>query len=71
VAALIDSSGLLQVAGQLAAVQGSITVRPAAVNALMYRDATANPCAAAIAAMVPSGVGEPFPARRALTAVSA
>ncbi len=34
-----------------AAAQGSSTVRPAAVNAAVSRDATANPCAAAIAAM--------------------
>jgi len=30
---------------------GSITVRPAASNALVARDATANPCMAAIAVM--------------------
>jgi hypothetical protein len=30
---------------------GSITVRPAVLNALVSRDATANSCAAAIAAM--------------------
>jgi hypothetical protein len=34
-----------------AAVQGSITVRPAAANALASRDATAKSCAAAIAAI--------------------
>lgn len=36
---------------QTAAVQGSITVRPAAANALVSRDATAKPCAAVIAAI--------------------
>lgn len=36
---------------QLGTVQGSIIARPAALNALVSRDATANPCAAAIAAM--------------------
>ena len=36
---------------QLVTVQGLITVRPAAVNALVSRDATAKPCAAAIAAI--------------------
>jgi hypothetical protein len=34
-----------------AAIQGSITVRPAAANALASRDATAKSCAAAIAAI--------------------
>ncbi len=34
-----------------AADQGSITVKPAVLNALVSRDATANSCAAAIAAM--------------------
>ena len=36
---------------QLVTVQGSITVRPAALNARVSRDATANPWAAAIAAI--------------------
>ncbi len=36
---------------QLPAVQGSITARPPAAKALVSRDATTKPCAAAIAAM--------------------
>lgn len=36
---------------QSPAVHGLITARPAALNALVSRDATANPCAAAIAAI--------------------
>lgn len=40
-----------QTAGQLVTVQGSITVRPAASNARVSRDATVNPWAAAIAAI--------------------
>jgi hypothetical protein len=53
------------------AVHGSITMSPAASNALPSRDATVKPCVAAMAAMYPSGVGKPLPAARALTARSA
>lgn len=37
--------------GQPMTVQGSITVKPAALNALVSREATKNPFAAAIAAI--------------------
>ena len=53
-----------------AALHGSITVRPAAMNALGSRDATAKSWDAAIAAIYPSGVGKPLPAARALAASS-
>lgn len=49
-------------------VQGLMTARPAASNGPVSRVAMAKPCAEAMAAMYPSGVGKPLPARRAVTA---
>lgn len=45
---------------QLVDAQGFITGRPAAANALTSRVATANPWAAAMATIYPSGVGKPL-----------
>ena len=55
---------------QRPAFQGSIASSPAASNAAASRDATTKSCAAAIAAMQGSGVGNPRPAGRARTARS-